>query len=221
MRPLIFSALFLSLTCLSSCAQQAEGTRGFGAVITDDGFKSNTDRNQRDAIIEHLTHDIDAALTPNWTARVHIDELPTWVPSVDPADGDWRWHQATVHITLLGNGSLAHTVEEIRTGVSDYLSPRVIASKTHLLVSVVLEPLSAPLLPVPLLPTAQPSTAVASSVAVSGPRTYTIQAGDTLADISTLFYGAPEHWRLIVNANPSLNPAALAPGSVVTIPPRP
>ena len=213
MRPLIAAALFIPLLCLGSCAQQAEGTRGFGAVITDSGFKSNTDRNQRDDVIQHLTRDIDAALAPNWTARVRIEELPTWVPGADPTDGDWRWQQATVHVTLLGSGSLAHTTEEIRQGVSDYLTPQVIAPKTHLSVTVVLEQLA-------VQPPATATTA-ATTAAVSGPRTYTIQAGDTLADISTLFYGAPEHWRLIVNANPGLNPAALAPGSVLTIPPRP
>ncbi len=217
MRPLIAAALFiylvgLPLLCLSSCAQQPEGTRGFGAVITDNGIKSNTDRNQRDDVIQHLTRDIDAALAPNWTARVRIDELPTWVTGNDPTDGDWRWHQATVHITLLGSGSLAHSIEEIRQGVSDYLAPQVIAAKTHLSVNVVIEPLAQ---------TPVATVATATTVAVSGPRTYTIQAGDTLADISTLFYGAPEHWRLIVNANPGLNPAALAAGSVLTIPPRP
>ena len=50
---------------------------------------------------------------------------------------------------------------------------------------------------------------------------YSVQPGDTLADISTIFYGAPEHWRLLITANPGLDPAQMTVGSVLTIPPKP
>ena len=196
----------LMIVALSACSPQAEGTRGFGAVITDSGMKANSDRNHRDDITQHLKNDIDAALVPNWTARVVIDELPTWVPGIDPTDGDWRWSRATVHITLLGSGSLAHTTADVRQGVIDYMTRKVTAPATNLTVTVSQEALA---------PAAPAATQLSTN-----PRTYTIQSGDTLADISTLFYGAPEHWRLIVTANPGLNPAALQPGSVLTIPVR-
>lgn len=206
MRPLIAVSSLLIVT-LSACSPQAEGTRGFGAVITDTGMKANTDRNHRDDITQHLKNDIDAALAPNWTCRVAIDELPTWVPGIEPTDGDWRWSRATVHITLLGSGSLAHTTDDLRQGVIDYMTKKVTAPATNLTVTISQEALA------PVAPAATQHS--------HSPRTYTIQNGDTLADISTLFYGAPEHWRLIVTANPGLNPGALQPGTVLTIPVRP
>ena len=213
MRPLIAVSSLL-IVALSACSPQAEGTRGFGAVITDSGMKANTDRNHRDDITQHLKNDIDAALAPNWTCRVAIDELPTWVPGVEPTDGDWRWSRATVHITLLGSGSLAHTTDDLRQGVIDYMTRKVTAPATNLTVTVSQETLT------PAAPATAPPAPAATQLSNS-PRTYTIQSGDTLADISTLFYGAPEHWRLIVTANPGLNPAALQPGTVLTIPVRP
>ena len=218
MRPLIAAVALAPLLLLSACAPQAEGTRGYGVIVTDDGIKANNDRNHREDVSQHLTRDIDSALAPNWIARVHIDELPTWISTTDANDGEWRWSRATVHITLIGAGSLAHTIDEIRQGVLDYLTPRVQSPMTNLTVLVVTEAAAPPAANPAASPAASPG---ASSVAVSGPRTYTIQAGDTLADISTLFYGAPEHWRNIINANPGLNPAALVPGTVLVIPPRP
>jgi nucleoid-associated protein YgaU len=65
-------------------------------------------------------------------------------------------------------------------------------------------------------PASAPVTATAAVSAT--PRTYTVQPGDTLADISTLFYGAPEHWRRITTANPAVDPARLSPGTVLSIP---
>lgn len=220
MRPLTALSSLL-LVCLCGCSPQAEGSRGFGAVITDSGMKANTDRNHRDDITQHLKNDIDAALVPNWTARVVIDELPSWVPGVDPTDGDWRWSRATVHITLLGSGSLAHTTEDLRQGVIDYMTKKVTAPATNLTVTITQEALA----PIPASsPAPTPTPGAAAPVATqlsASPRSYTIQANDTLADISTLFYGAPEQWRLIVTANPGLNPAELKPGTVLTIPARP
>jgi LysM repeat protein len=230
MRPLIAAVALAPLLLLGACAPQAEGTRGYGVIVTDDGIKANNDRNHREDVSQHLTRDIDSALAPNWIARVHIDELPTWISTTDANDGDWRWSRATVHITLIGAGSLAHTIDEIRQGVLDYLTPRVQSPTTNLKVLVVTEaaappaanPVASPAANSAASPAASPVVSPgASSVAVSGPRTYTIQAGDTLADISTLFYAAPEHWRNIINANPGLNPAALVPGTVLVIPPRP
>jgi LysM repeat protein len=54
-----------------------------------------------------------------------------------------------------------------------------------------------------------------SSIANSGPITYTIQAGDTLWSLAEQF-GVPVE--LLAAANPTLNPDVLFPGEVVTIP---
>ena len=51
------------------------------------------------------------------------------------------------------------------------------------------------------------------------PITYQIQAGDTLATISSIFYGSHQHWRTIIEANPGLDPSQLTAGQKIIIPP--
>ena len=59
-------------------------------------------------------------------------------------------------------------------------------------------------------------TAVAASTTEN--MRYTVQEGDTLAIISTVFYGSPQHWRKILEANPGTT-ANLTAGSELIIPP--
>ena len=203
--------LSLAVVALDGCAPTVEGSRGNGALLTDDGrIIANTDRHHRDETVRHITTDLDAAVAPGWTSRVVIDELPTWVPGIEPNDGDWRWAKATVHLTLTGSGPLTHPPEELRQGVVDYLAKRVRQPTKNL--SVTLTSAASPeQTPMPATQSDPPNSA----------RTYHIQPGDTLADISTIFYGAPEHWRLLITANPGLDPAQMTVGSVLTIPPKP
>jgi LysM repeat protein len=61
-------------------------------------------------------------------------------------------------------------------------------------------------------------------VQVSAPSSgvrYTVQPGDTLVRISTAFYGTPQEWRRIADANPGSGDEALAPGRVLIIPSAP
>lgn len=218
MRPAL-SVLLVPLILLTACAPTAEGTRGSGALMTSDGrIVANTDRVHRDETARHIAEDINTALAPNWTTKVVIDELPVWISGIEPNDGDWKWSQATVHVTLTGSGPLAHTVEDLQQGVTEYLSKRVRqpAQNLHVTVTTAAPPVVVPVAAVPVA-----AVPVAVAPPASSARTYRIQPGDTLADISTIFYGAPEHWRLIVAANPGLDPAQLTPGTALTIPPRP
>ncbi len=187
-------------------------------MLTDDGrIIANTDRHHRDETVRHITTDLDAAVAPGWTSRVVIDELPMWVPGIDPNDGDWRWAKATVHLTLTGSGPLTHPPEELRQGVVDYLAKRVRQPTANLSVTVTFSVVAPAIAGVPD-PTPNNST---NAKAPGSARTYRVQPGDTLADISTIFYGAPEHWRLLITANPGLDPAQMTVGSVLTIPPKP
>jgi nucleoid-associated protein YgaU len=54
----------------------------------------------------------------------------------------------------------------------------------------------------------------------AGPRTYTVQAGDNLSKISKHFYGDPNQYMKIVNANKETlpNPDLIKPGMELNIP---
>jgi nucleoid-associated protein YgaU len=56
--------------------------------------------------------------------------------------------------------------------------------------------------------------------AVAGPRTYTVQAGDNLSKISKHFYGDPNQYMKIVNANKETlpDPDKIKPGMQLNIP---
>jgi WD40 repeat protein len=52
-------------------------------------------------------------------------------------------------------------------------------------------------------------------------RQYVVKERDTLWGIALAVYGQGKHWRLIVEANPGIRPAALKVGQVLVIPPMP
>ena len=58
------------------------------------------------------------------------------------------------------------------------------------------------------------------SAATSVPRTYTVQAGDNLSKISKHFYGDPNQYMMIVNANKETlpDPDKIKPGMELNIP---
>lgn len=67
-----------------------------------------------------------------------------------------------------------------------------------------------------------PAAAAAAAAAGStpGPRTYTVQAGDNLSKISKHFYGDPNQYMKIVNANKDQisDPDKIKPGMELSIP---
>ena len=60
----------------------------------------------------------------------------------------------------------------------------------------------------------------ATSAKSTGPRSYTVESGDTLFSISRKFYKSPSHWKEIRDANRDkvVNAAKLKPGEQLTIP---
>jgi LysM repeat protein len=88
---------------------------------------------------------------------------------------------------------------------------------------------AAPATPVqPATPTAPVETVAPAPTPVTPAPTaagqtvaYQVQAGDTLATISMVFYGTPNHWQAIVAANPGLTPAGLKPGMAINVPMKP
>ena len=72
-----------------------------------------------------------------------------------------------------------------------------------------------------MAPAPQPAmsaSAAAAPSSPSGPRTYTIQRGDTLWSIATRYYGSGKRWTLIHDANPNLVPKKMRVGQRVVMP---
>ena len=214
------------------------GCDGVGVVRTDDGrWLGSSGENVRDQAESTIIADVDRELGAHWRCEVALEPLP--YRDTD----DWRWQRLTAKVELIGDGAAPPPLadEEVRAGVARYLRPKVDNPTRNLSVTVV-EVTDAARLRALVTARAKvakpgrdattvsaPASATAPAAApvdeakrpAAGASTYVVQAGDTLALISTAFYGTPQHWRRIADANPSLDPAQLAPGTALTIPPAP
>lgn len=177
-------------------------TMSRGIVITGDGkVGANNARNQRESAQDRLRIAIEDDLGKGWSIRVTIDETPVWIEERISDDGFWRWEKLTAAIEISPpvGGQLSEAKRaDLEAGAREYLLQKLV-KKDPALLAFSLKVNAA-------VPAAVPQMA--------GQRTYVVQAGDTLADLSTAFYGGPQHWRLIAEANPN----GLAPGQTVVIP---
>lgn len=83
-------------------------------------------------------------------------------------------------------------------------------------------PPAAPPRPAPVAPAPALGVPPAGErVLAPGELRYTVQAGDSLAELSVAFYGTPDHWRRIADANPGTAGGQLKPGTVIVIPAKP
>lgn len=75
-----------------------------------------------------------------------------------------------------------------------------------------------PPIPIPKVPQPKPSSPIAPP---AGSKTHTVKSGETLSKLSALYYGKPNFWPRIYEANKGLiglNPNLIRPGQVLTIP---
>ena len=198
--------LLALLLLLPGCGQgNANGVR-----ITERGvFLNDAEHNRIDTektIVEHFTKD----LGPHWTMVVTIAPNPRLIEARNDLDSEFRWNEVSVAVALTGNGlqndpPVPET--QIRDEIIEFLhklqQPK--GQPVTVMITRTVAKIDNPRVNPTVLPAA-------------GPRTYTLQAGDTLADISSAFYGTPNRWRELVAANPGLDPAALKPNTVITIP---
>ncbi len=205
-----------------------DGTRsGGGVLITNDGrFVANTDVNAKAETERAIVTSLTERLGPAWQVAAQIQELPDL--HGDPAAGmpEWRWAAAHAQVVLRGAGQPPVPVVEVQGAVERYLRKKLAhRAPGPVEVTVTVQAPLAEVAPAPA-PASGPAAAPAPSgpaavPAPSGPvgaRRYTVQAGDTWADLSTAFYGSPEGWRMIRDANGGAErPAA---GTVVVIPAR-
>jgi LysM repeat protein len=221
-----FTLLVLSIVVLAFTACGDEANRGI--VITGDGkVGANNARNQHESAQDVLRLAIEEDLGPGWGVKVVIDEAPVWIEEANMhaggwgSDGTWRWEKltATVEITPPAGKQLS---DAKRSDLED-------GSRKHLLTKLRKKD---PALLSFTLKTVDPAAAVVAAPVVAAPvvpqaagqRTYVVQPGDTLADISTAFYGTPQHWRAIAQANPGGTQAGQAiviPALAAPAPPAP
>lgn len=226
MRPSIILAL--SLIVIALCGLTGCGRFAPGFIIGENGeMIANNDENQRAQAVKTIRTQLDAQLGGHWRTEAAITELPVYQPDDRSRDSDWRWDKATVTVTLVGDGTapLPFKAEELRNVVHEYLSPKVDHAKRNLVVTLTPVTDAARFTALGSAPATSAGTPlVANPAPAASPaseRRYAIQPGDTFADLSTAFYGSPEHWRRIANANPGLADAPLKSGTVIIIPPKP
>ncbi len=221
-RLLLCPFLLLPLSLLVGGCSQLAGDRGTGMTFSADGkLVDNTAANRRAATQRHLQASLAEALGAGWSNTVTITPLPVWMTGMVQGDGDWWWTTADVQVVLTGNGTPPVAVDDLQRGIEAYMHNLVKGPPSALTVAMrVVEPV-APSIAKPLAkPLADPRPPLSTAPPLTGgTRTYQVQPGDTLADITTLFYGAPTEWRRIVAANPGLDPAQLTPGQQLVIPP--
>jgi hypothetical protein len=209
MRPLLLAVLCL---LIAGC-----GTgRGFN-VDADGRVVDNTAEAAREHAVGNLSARLRRDLGRHCRADVAIAELPLYVTGDRRLEEGWYWRRATVTVHVVEDGAgkadiddeaIATTVrarmrEAVRSGDDD----KVTVSVRHIVDGerfAELRPLAAP-----------------PRAATVGKRTYAVQAGDTLADVSLAFYGSTRHWRAILAANPWLDPEMMKPGDVLVIPEQP
>ena len=202
-------ALLLTAGLLMSLGGCGDERSAPGMIITSDGrFLSNSATTARGEAERSITTSLEEALGRAWTATATIKELPAYRENA-VGSGEWVWEACTAEVVLSGPGASPVPEAEIQAGVVKYLKKKQRHGEAPLAVTVKIQTASS--VAPPPAPIAQP---------VAGPRTYRIQPGDTLADISTLHFGSTERWRDILAANPGVTADHLIPGQVLVIPVR-
>lgn len=212
MRLATLPVLAAILAALSACSGDRPPP---GVLIGADGqARYHSAANVRAEAERTIERALDRELAPSWRSLVAIADEPRW-------DGDreaWRWPGTTVRVELNGDHAVPPRLDAptITAAVVDYFADRLIDAGQPVRVTVATAPAreAAPASP-PAAPVAVPAAPA------TGPQRYAIQPGDTLARISAVFYGSPQHWRRIVEANPGLQPESLSVGREIVIPPAP
>jgi len=165
---------------------------GGGVVLVDGKFIEHTPAAETTLVTARLARLAEKAT--GQPAQVTLAPAPQWERY---AEDRYSWEQVTVTVRLPA-GSYDH--KRLTEVIRDDLELQVPRREA---VTVVLgEPL-----------------AQTASRTVSPITTYTVQPGDTLAQIAALHYGSTAPWKRIVEANPGLDPAHLTVGQTITIPP--
>lgn len=189
---LVVSCTALLNGCLSGDAP--------GMIVTRDGrMTAETAEVSRDELTYRLGQRASDAAGKGWNAKVAIQEMPKLHET--KAD-EWGWSTMTITLDLFppaGSAADPAVLARAESAIRDAAIYRVHRQSDIRFVS----------------------TMASAGAVAPGTLTYTTVAGDTFAGISTAFYGTPQHWRRIADANPQVDAAQMAPGTVLSIPPKP
>lgn len=193
------------LLALSACDSASRGI-----IFTGNGkVGANNARNQRENAQDAVRVAIEDDLGQGASVSVEIEEMPIWIESDLGGEGAWKWPHLTARVVVnppAGKTLPPAKLAEYTTDVGGYLLAKVVKKDPQQFVFSLSEGVVAPT-PLP-----------ASAPAAAGPRSYVVQEGDTLALISTAFYGSPQHWRRILDANPGVAADAVKPGVRLLVP---
>lgn len=202
MRP-TYLLLVISLALFAGCGDSMSR----GLVITGDGkVGANNARNQRENTQDALRDALLEDLGDGWQAQVQVRELPVWIEDRVIDSGSWRWERITASIILTPPAGTALDQarhDSLDQDVRRYLMGKL-AKRDASLVELGITVAAASGVAASALPVPQ----------AAGQRTYVVQPGDTLADISLAFYGSAQYWRRIADANPGGTEA----GKTIVIP---
>ncbi len=187
-----FTVLIASIILLGACGSRDDT----GYVTTHDGrLVSETAEVSRDEFAHQAGSRAAEAAGKGWKAVATIAVLP--LRDEVKAD-EWGWKTLPIDLLLVPppgaeTGGAAERAEKAVRGIAIYRVHR----GSDVAVTTRLQSASEPL---------------------PGSQRYTVVAGDTLAGISTAFYGTSQHWRVIADANPGVEVKA---GADLVIPPKP
>ena len=187
------------LLVLAACAGGRQGI-----VISGDGTVADNTPERAKAHAEQMV----AEALDRDSVAVAITPLPRWQSESRARAEGWYWDMARIDITVPGTVTDEERAELI-DAARDSLDGAVTGGSASLLVTVSTSALA---------PVATPALITAPMAAM---RRYAVLSGDTMADISTAFYGTPQYWRAILAANPGLDPANLVTGMQIVIPAKP
>jgi LysM repeat protein len=190
-----FTFALISLV-LSGCGRWAPGY-----IITQDGtMLSNSDVNYRDVTVQNIRSELDKQIGEHWRTQIDLPELPIYESDDRHTSSSWMWEKITMTVTLVGDDNTPPLIseKEIQDEIQEFMYQKIYQPKKNLSI-IVIKKIDAALfatLCAPSKPPLTPSKTDASQI-----RHYTVQVGDTWADISQAFYGSTQHWRLLSEAN--------------------
>ncbi|MBA3937592.1 MAG: hypothetical protein H0X38_09025, partial [Planctomycetes bacterium] len=136
MRPTLLLCCFFTAgaIALTGCGRDAPGV-----IITENGtVVANSAEYQRGRIASAARRQLDDQLGGHWLSAVEIAELPEWDNDQRSMGREWLWPQATVTVTLVGDGTapLPESADAVRDAVTGYMRGHVDRPGKNLTVTV-------------------------------------------------------------------------------------